>query len=65
MEEQVFYVAIMHEAIQPTIVESFKDSKDAQLYADIMARNKGLKYGVLAPVYEVNPQSKAQPTERL
>lgn len=52
MEEKKFYVAATYVCSQPTIVESFVDSNDAQLYADLMTRNKQRKHIVLVSVYE-------------
>lgn len=52
MKEKEFYVASVYAYSQTTIEESFTNQDDAQIYADLMARNKRRKYIVLVPVYD-------------
>lgn len=52
MKEKKFYVAATYISSEPTIVESFTSQEDAQLYADLMTRNKQRKHIVLVPVYK-------------
>lgn len=42
-----YYVALVYKSLEPSIQESFNELEDAQLYADLMSRNKGKQYIVL------------------
>lgn len=54
METKVYYVAIAHDGgiFNPTVVEKFDNSADANSYAALMCRTKRRKYIVLEQITE-------------
>ena len=42
-----YYVAKAYETMLPTIVEAFNSEPNAQAYADILSKEKGIEYIVL------------------
>lgn len=52
MEKTVFYVAVLFEVFNPTVVEKFENRADADSYAALLSRTKQRKYIVLEQVTE-------------
>lgn len=52
MENKIYYVATGYEFSNPTIVEKFDSSADANSYAALMSRTKQRKYIVLEQITE-------------
>lgn len=52
MEKTVFYVAVLFDYFNPTVVEKFENRADADSYAALLSRTKQRKYIVLEQVTE-------------
>lgn len=52
MEKTVFYVAVLFDYFNPTVVEKFNNRADADSYAALLSRTKQRKYIVLEQVTE-------------